>query len=184
MLPHSLTLKCCLPIINHSSPGSTILYYSCSHKLKWLKRWQQKWGVIKIKLCCKMHLPIKMSRVGRTPVNKILRFWSNWNKKGEVPVVKWRRHYRRKSQNKPGAPKPHFSASFTTVLDVLELWCLNFFFFLLLLREKLFLKQFSTQSLVSPTGDLMGELGRYFPKQNSRAPALVFLSRVEIGSNN
>jgi len=76
-----------------------------------------------------MHLPIKMSRVGRTPVNKILRFWSNWSKKGEVPVVKWRRHYRRKSQNKPGAPKPHFSASFTTVLDVLELWCLNFFFF-------------------------------------------------------
>ena len=33
-------------------------------------------------------------------------------------------------------------------------------------------------------GDLMGELGRYFPKQNSRAPALLFLCRVEIGSNN
>lgn len=97
-----------------------------------------------------MHLPIKMLRVGRTPVNKILRSWSNWNKKGEVPEVKWRRHYRRKSQNKLGAPKPHFSASFTTVLNVLELWYLNFFF---LLREKLFLKQFSTQSLILPTGE-------------------------------
>ena len=74
-------------------------------------------------------------------------------KKGEVPEVKWRRHYRRKSQNKPGAPKPHFSASFTTVLNVLELWCLNFFFSFLLLREKLFLKQFSTQSLILPTGE-------------------------------
>lgn len=94
-----------------------------------------------------MHLPIKLLRVGRTPVNKILRSWSNWNKKGEVPEVKWRRHYRRKSHSKLGAPKPHFSASFTTVL---KLWYLNFFF---LLREKLFLKQFSTQSLILPTGE-------------------------------
>lgn len=130
--------------------------------------------------------PQKMSRVGRTPVNKILRSWSNWNLKGEVLEVKWRRQYRRKSQNKPGAPKPHFSASVTTILNVLELWCLNIFFIFSFEEEALSQTIFNSKPDITnrwKRDDLVGGLGIYFPKQNSRAPTLVFPSRVEIGSN-